>query len=749
MLDIRNCLGALGTAIAATLAYPLALATEPASSGDALEEVIVTATRQGVQSVQTVPMAITVVSPADLDAKGLSGVSDFINTLPSVNMQSNSPGVNSIEMRGLVTTFPDITALQDRSLTSVYLDDAPISIQTANPDLMVYDLERIEVIRGPQGTLYGAGSMAGTIRLITRKPDSHEFSGSGDVSVSETKHGGTNYSVRAAVNLPITENVLAVRLNGYRGEDSGFIDNIQLGRKDANDSETTQGRAAIRWTPTDKLILDATATFAELDAHGNYDTYPSLGPYTYESLTPEGFDDHFKLYNLALDDDLDFSHLIASVSYQDRDFTDYRSFQYQDEYLLTPGLLLPAAGFQINTVRDATEEVRLVSNPNQPLRWTFGAFNENYHRNYLQLIDSPGSDAAVGINSVTEYGTPQPDQPFWGPIDVKEHQLALFGETTYEVVPRLDITLGARYFDFRQDFNLYFAGIFGSLGPGQPLTRSDVQESSGVNPRAVASYHVSDTMMLYAEAARGFRYGGVNLPVPLQFCGAELNSIGLSNAPVTFGPDHLWNYEIGEKGEFFDRKLLFNLTGFFIDWSDVQTTHDLACGYPFIQNSGNITSKGVELESKAKLGQSVTLSLNGSFTDATADGAIPNLSAPSGARAPYFPRTIVSAGVTYVTQLSSGEVRWAADWTYRSNAYTQFDQNSPLNLEIPSQNLLDASITYAVNRWQFAAYGTNLTNNMLISTYVYLKNQYAPYQPDNQTFIGRPRTVGLRLHRDF
>jgi hypothetical protein len=193
-----------------------------------LEEVVVSATRLGEQSVQKVAMAISVLSPTDLDAKGLGGVSDFVNTLPSVNMQSQSPGVNSIEMRGLVTQFPDITLLQDRSLTSMYLDDAPISIQTANPDLKVFDLERIEVIRGPQGTLFGAGSMAGTIRLITRKPDSQEFFGSGDMSVSETQHGGTNYSIRGAVNLPITENVLAVRLNAYRGEDSGFIDNIQL-----------------------------------------------------------------------------------------------------------------------------------------------------------------------------------------------------------------------------------------------------------------------------------------------------------------------------------------------------------------------------------------------------------------------------------------------------------------------------------------------------------------------------------------
>src|SRR5579871_5206797 len=156
-----------------------------AANSGTIEEIVVTATRQGEQSMQTVPMSISVVSAKDLDAIGLAGLSDIGNTLPSVNMQSQSPGVNSIEMRGLVTTSPDITTLEDRSLTSVYLDDVPISVQTANPDLKVFDLERIEVIKGPQGTLYGAGSMAGTIRMISKKPDSHEMSGSADASVSE------------------------------------------------------------------------------------------------------------------------------------------------------------------------------------------------------------------------------------------------------------------------------------------------------------------------------------------------------------------------------------------------------------------------------------------------------------------------------------------------------------------------------------------------------------------------------------
>jgi outer membrane receptor protein involved in Fe transport len=719
-----------------------------------LQEVVVSATRQGEQSVQTVPMSISVISPAALDAKGLGGLSDFVRTLPSVNMQSESPGVNSIEMRGLVTTSPDITSLQDRSLTATYLDDAPISVQAANPDLKVFDLERIEVLKGPQGTLFGAGSMSGTIRLITRKPDSHEFHASGDTSVSETEHGGTNYSVRGSANLPLIEDRLAVRLGAYRGEDSGFIDNLELHKRDANDAESTQGRVAVRWTPLDALTVDASATFARLVSHGDYGTYPALGTYTYESLTPERFDDYFKLYNVTADQDLGFAHLITSVSYQDRAYTDQRSFEFFDEALITPGVHLPSNAMQINTLKDAPQEIRLVSNQNQRLRWILGAFHEYYHRFYPQIVNSPGFDAAVedlyGIppTSQSTYGTAAPDQPFWGTIDVKERQYALFSEVTYAVLPKLDVTLGARYFDFRQDFNLFFTGFAGALGPGEPLLRNGVQTSKGANPRFVASFKVDESVMVYTQAARGFRYGGVNLPVPLTFCATDLANAGLTNAPATFGPDNLWNYEIGEKGRFLDNRVLFNVTGFFVDWRDVQTTFPLQCGYPFVENNGRIHSRGIEVESQAKVSRDLTVSFSGSFTDARTDGPLANLGAPDAARVPFFPRLITSLGADYVTRLRSGVLDWSADWTYRGSAYTQFNLADPLTRYIPSSSMLNASITYSIHEWEVGVYGTNLTNNLLINS-IAPNNRTAAYQPDDEVYIGRPRTIGLRIHYGF
>ena len=512
-------------------------ADTPARGDDlTLQEIVVSATRVGEESMQKIPMAISVISPAALDAKGLSGISDFVGELPSVNMQSVSPGENVIDMRGLVTSALDPTNAQIRSLVALYLDDSSIGMEGFNPDLHVYDLERVEVIRGPQGTLYGAGSMAGTIRLITKKPDPTAFLGDADLSVSETQHGGTNTSIRGMVNLPLIDDKLAARLVLYRSDDSGYIDNVELGERDANPAYATQGRLAVRWLPSDTFTLDVSALFARLNAQGRNTVYPQLGAYTYESLTPEQLSDYFKLYNVTADWNLSFAHLDSSSSYTQRQITEDESYETIDEYLITPGVRLPAGNQNGNEVREFQQELRLVSRPDQPLRWITGVYFERDSRFYPQNLVSPGFDSAFGaeigdpsFNSQTAYGTPAPDTPFYGTINLVERQFALFGEATYSILPRLDLTLGARYFNFKDDFDLYFTGVAGAVAPGEPDIGNGVQRSTGVNPRSVLTFKVNDQVIVYGEAARGFRYGGVNEPAPVVFCGSDLRHWGSRN----------------------------------------------------------------------------------------------------------------------------------------------------------------------------------------------------------------------------
>ena len=690
------------------LMTPAAFAATPSDTDNlALQEIVVSASRVGEESVQKIPMAISVISPAALDGKGLSSLSRFRGRrLPSVNMQSVSPGESVIDMRGLVSSEVNPTNAQP-SLVALYLDDASIGQEGFNPDLHVYDLDRIEVIRGPQGTLYGAGSMAGTIRLITKKPDLTAFLGDADVSVSETTHGGTNTSERAMLNLPLIEDRLAARLVLYRSDDSGYIDNLELHQRDANPVYATQERLAIRWSPVDTLILDASATFARLNALGRNAVYPQLGDYTYASLTPEQLSDYFKLFNVTADWDVSFARLISSTSYTQRHIAEDESFEALDENLLTPGTRLPAGNVNANDIHRFQEELRLVGRADQPLRWIAGAYFERDTQFYPQNLVSPGFDATFGaeigdptFNSQTAYGTPAPDTPFYGTIDIVERQFALFGEATYSILPQLDLTVGARYFDFRDDFNLFFTGIAGAIAPGEPDVGSGVQSSKGVNPRGVLSYRITDQVMVFGEAARGFRYGGVNEPAPVTFCATQLAALGLKESPESFGSDHLWSYTLGEKGTFADGRLMMNLDGFYILWDDVQTIHPLSCCYNFTQNAGKIKSRGIELESKIRATSALSLGLSGSFTDATADGPIPNLGAVDGDHAPSSTCTIVTASGEYDVPLPQGWI-WMS-YTYRSDEFTDFSPQSFYYARIPSSVLLNASVGYVTDRWSRA-----------------------------------------------
>ena len=719
-----------------------------------LEEVLVSAARVGEVSLQETPMAISVISPTALDSKGQSGVSDFLGELPSVNMQSSSPGINSIDMRGLVTDRVNTANLQKHSLVAMYLDDTSIGQQGFNPDLHIYDLDRIEVIRGPQGTLYGAGSMAGTIRLITKAPDPTRFFGSSDVSVSETTHGGTNTSARGMVNLPIIDDRLAARLVLYRSDDDGYIDNISLNRKNANPVDATQGRLVVRWLPTDNLTIDASATLARLKAHGGSGVYPQLSDYTFQSLSNALLNDDFKLYNVTADWDLGFASLVSSSSYTPRTITNENSAERIVQALLLPQSRIRSTSVFVDDIDRFQQEIRLVSKPDQALRWIVGAYYQRDTRENEQTFLAPGFDGLFGarignpnFSSTALYGTPAADELFYGTIHVAQKQSALFGEATYSISPKLDVTLGARYFDFTNDYRMYFTGVGGAISQGVPNTAQGQEKADGVNPRGVVSFKVNDDLMVYAEAARGFRYGGVNNAVPVNFCQRQLAEVGLARSPATFGPDHLWSFTLGEKGTFADGRVVMNVNGFYIKWDEVQTTKLLTCGYNFTQNSGKIKSQGVEVESKMLVTQDFTVGLSGSLTDATTAEANSNLKAAKGDRVPFFPRTIVTVNGQYDVFMPQAKLAFSADYTYRSNQFTDFSPLVFSYAEIPSSVQLNASIEYTRDNWSVSLFGTNLTDNKLINSIAV--NTYGAVQPGNIEYWGRPRTIGLHGHLGF
>jgi outer membrane receptor protein involved in Fe transport len=729
------------------------------TDGEKIERVEVTATRAaGAVDVQQVPAAITVLKPESLSRYGQGTLRDIAGLVPALSVQEQAPGVNNITMRGLVVRGIVPSEVQDSSLVAVYIDDMPVTLKSANPDLKVLDLERIEVLQGPQGTLFGAGAMAGAVRQITQKPELGDLFGTAEAVASNTSgFGGANHNLRGMVNLPLKADVLGLRLTAYTGNDSGYIRN-QLNGATTNAVSTNQGRAALRLRATPDLVIDASVTASNIKGGVN-DAYQGLAPYTTIALLPQTSNDNLQLYNLGVNYDLGGAQLVSSTSYLHRDTLYVTSAQYPATAFIFGGKdpLMQAAYTIGNAVEDFAQEFRLNSKGDGPFKWTAGAFLESGKRDTRQDEPTTGFDerfAAThnfpGYNSQTNDLAFNPNDFFSGTQNAKSRQVALFAEGTYTLWDKLDLTAGLRLFKGTQDFDLRFSGLFGNLvgaTPASPVGQPEVSNSSatsrGANPRFAAAYRLDPDHMLYASVGKGFRYGGNNQPVPFNFCGV--------NAPATFAPDSLWNYEAGSKNTLFDHRMTFNASAYLIEWKDVQVFNRLPCTYYFTQNAGKIRSEGLELESAFKLTRHASIGLSAAFNHAyatrTVATGIAAQNIPEGSRVPYAPRVSATATASYSIPVNgTDEVGIAASYAYRSDAYTNFAAAQGGYAEIPSSNTVNATVTYRRGAYEFGLFGTNLTNGAKISDVT--PNTIA-IQPGNTLFMVRPRTVGLRVKARF
>jgi iron complex outermembrane receptor protein len=807
-LAVSLLAGVGAAAFAQGAAHAAGAATANASS-TAVEEIVVTANRSGAENLQNVAMAITAVNADTLDKAGATTFQDLSRYTPSLSITQAAPGFNKFDMRGLTTGAYRTSDTSDRSLVAVYLDDTPISVQGQTPDLRVYDLERVEVLAGPQGTLYGAGSMAGTVRFITAKPSTSSMFGALELTGSGTEHGSVNDSFRAMINIPLIKDQLAIRATVYQGEDSGFIDNIGLrNKRGANLDRTTQARVAVRWTPMPRLTVDASVTYEKSRAYGLDQQLSSLAPYTVSSNGPEGDRDDFQLYNVTGSYDLGFAELVSSSSYTWRrigfqaspdpqigyffqDYTGlplstttYPLFEQPASYNQAVTDLIPQEDYLITQkVHDFMQEVRLVSKNDGPIKWTVGVFYEHQRRDLYQDIPTPGFDTLSyenffygpfntpnGLyNSQTVDAAFNPNDIFSGLQNTSEHQFAIFTDDTWHVSKRLDITAGVRYFDFHERYYLFEGGVYGVINH-VPLTQNSTLSSHDFNPRFNVSYHATDDIMVYAEAAKGFRYGGANQPVPLGDsgvagqCTQNLASYGLNSAPPTFGPDHLWSYSVGEKARLAGGRLTLNTDAYYIDWSQVQTRLLLNCSYFFTQNAGSIHSYGVETQSNLRLTREFTLAGSLAFNDSRAAGNIPTVGAYSGDLAPYYPRWIIGLAAYYDRPIYNGELHAQVSWQHRGSQHTTFNPlatsydattgtltstgPSQTFAVIPASDNVDAAVSYAIGRYEIGIFGKNLADGVKV-TDTGRATYYKIYQAGDRETVARPRTIGGRIKVKF
>ncbi len=668
-------------AVGVLLSLPVGLALgEETDAG--LGEILVTAQKTS-ESLSKVPISISAVTGSMLEEEHITDYADLSRAVPNVSFTTfGGPGQSNIEIRGIASQAGSAT-------TGIYLDDVPISVQniytTGATEPRFFDVDRVEVLRGPQGTIWGAGSMGGTIHFVSNAPDLHKVAGSVHSSVGGTQGGGVNYEADSVVNLPLVDGVAALRIGALFDHLSGWIDRFPVGPFGAPDGplaashintvNTTVIRATLEWHPSDALTV-IPAVFLQRVATGGQDTFSlSLPQYQSPTLVPETARDQYAMTSLTVKYDLGWSDLTSVTGYFWR--TDDRNIDgtvYDSGYIAGPygqlQTLMPrsmageaalgalAAPVQFNTnVNQIHEELRLASKPAAGDQWSWiaGLF---YSRSRTGLLDNehiPGFSATFQqyYNNTTQALLGDPftnDLVYYAFSEFVNEQKAVFGQVTYMPVPGLKLTAGARYEKATETLNFYTNGY---LAGGTP-TYAGNAAGSATTPKFAASYEITPETLVYASATEGYRDGGVNRPVPIPSCTGDLAQLGLTQAPPSYNSDKLWSYELGAKTRAFNSALTLSGALFDIRWNNIQTDIILpTCTFDIKDNIGSAESKGVELELNDRITDHLRVSIGGNYTSAKIVAPVTILGVQKGDHVPGVPEYTLSTSAEYTVPVGA------------------------------------------------------------------------------------------------
>ena len=711
--------------LAALMVVPfVARAQQGEQVGAGLQEVIVTATKR-TENLQEVPFSVSATSQDQIRNYSAENLVDLSRNIAGFTVADLGPGQSQMAIRGISSgqVIRDQPGLKEQ--VGVYLDESPISVALFTPDLELVDLDRFEVLRGPQGTLFGAGSEAGTVRYITHQPDLGKTEAFEDASFETVEHGGQGGMARGVLNVPLGD-ISAMRLVVYWHHLPGFIDAIQPGggmHTNVNDGDRTGVRLAFLIKPNEALDITPRVMFQNLTTNGfpRVDQYNILAnPYTTvapvsigdrEQYTQqrEGLLDQFLLTDLKLDYNFGSTTLTSITSYTNRHVRVLRdatqlsgSVTYSP--LFTPLGLVSAANLQADVrlnsplydrtaLNVVSEELRLASNGTQLIDWLVGGFFQHVDRHYGQDLPTPGYDAAVGIPSASQ-GAP-PDTPFYSDLSYTLKQYAAFGEATWHITNKWGLTAGLRYYKFTEDKNLLFAGLFsaptcvpGTGGAGQPPCVFGVvpasTDSSGTSPRFILSYKATDDVQFNAQAARGFRLGGINDPINIPLC--QPQDIAAFGHQATWKDETLWDYELGMKSQWLDRRVTFNIAVFDEQITDLQAnTTAGTCSSRIVFNVPTSRSTGVEAELFAKPNANWDFGVSGTYLDAklTSSVILPSTGQvvgglADGNRLTTSPEVQGSAFVGYTMPVSGGRDFFAnLTLQYVGSSFSQFENEEP------------------------------------------------------------------------
>ena len=576
------------------------------------EEMVVTA-RKREETIQEVPISVAAPTEAELHDKGAETIEDVAANVAGFTVQNLGPGQSQVAIRGvsagqIVRDQPGV-----KEQVGVYLDESVISLSLFTPDIDLFDLSRVEVLRGPQGTLFGSGSFSGTVRYISNQPKLGVSESIADLQLTTISGGSMGASAKYAGNMPIGDTA-AMRVVAYYTKYGGYIDAVEPGNltthDDVNDGSRIGGRVAFHFEPNSKFRITPRLLYQEIDMNGwnRTDDFNILAnPYT--TTRPaidlgdreqaiqfeEPYTDDFLLGDVALEYDFAGATLTSITSYMDRDILVIRDATALTASITGGSIALPenvytldAPLYDATDAKGLTQELRLGGNRNG-LQWVTGLYYTSSERDYGQNLPVIGFEDLSGIP--TE-GTKiaNKDELYKSDLHYEFDQFALFGEATWPIGDRIELTGGLRWYNFNEDRVQVFDGIF-----ADPIDSVGSISANGIAPRAIFTYKLSPNTRLNAQISKGFRLGGINDPLNTPLC--SQGDLALFGGFDTWDDEELWNYEVGAKTSFSQGRGTFNASAYMMDISNLQATLTAGtCSSRIIVNVPEARSTGLEAE---------------------------------------------------------------------------------------------------------------------------------------------------------
>lgn len=700
----------LGAGIAAALGAmlmtsPASTRAQEAEKAMQLEEVVVTAARRGEQKLVDTPLAISAYDGTWLEDRGYLGLKDFIQLSPGVSMTEYVPGQSRIQMRG-------ISASVGEANIGYYLDEVPVAFINQNnlPDLRAFDMERIEVLRGPQSTLYGAGALAGVVRSVTQTPSMSSYEFKADMTTSATNDGGANHAGNFAANIPLVEDRLGLRMVYLREDNSGWVDQTLMDRRNYNGNDLESMRVKLLGQVTDKLTVSAMYWGSRIDSRG---APTSFSDRTLDEVGDTASEFDYDIYNVTFNYDGDTFGLVSSTSHMGLDNVAKSDF------------IMGATLDTILNPRAFTQEVRAFSRGDGAWQWSAGAFYRNADQTQVQTsVVMP----SLGINPVIQYD--------------KVTSKSVFAELTRSFMDgRLDVTGGARLLTETRSSEQ-------RLRPSDPYAN----KFNAVTPRVNVTYRPASNWMTYFNFSQGFRSGINQFPVSLETA-ASLGVI----LPTAAEPEYADSYEVGVKGSFFDNRLTVDVASYYIKWRDMQTIVPIVAGALYgVVNASSASSPGMEWSVNWRATDKLRLGVMGSWNDAQINqdvyaqaqeldpvtrlptgGIVPTLVFNKGDRINDVPEWTGGLTVDYARPIS-GDLRFVIHGTTQ---YASRRETRSYGAGVSGDTIVTTDLRLGVEtgRWAAHLFGTNLFDE---------KGIVSPISSATRSDFGyrnRPRTIGLNL----